>query len=75
MSSMMPIFWAICFIATTVLLTASPPSLASFAALLAIESVIFAFSVFCVIDEVICSIDVLVSSTLDACSLVACDND
>ncbi len=72
---MMPIFCAICFIATTVALTASPPSLASLAAFVAIPSVTFAFSVFCEIDAVICSIDALVSSTPAACSLAACDND
>ena len=49
---MMPIFCAICFIATTVALTASPPSLASLAALVAMPSTTLAFSVFCEIDAV-----------------------
>ena len=34
-------------------------------------SVTLAFSVFCAIDAVICSIEALVSSTLAACSLAA----
>ena len=34
-------------------------------------SVTLAFSVFCVIEAVICSIEALVSSTLAACSLAA----
>ncbi len=75
MSSMMPIFCAICFIATTVARTASPPSVASAAALVAMPSVTFAFSVFCEIEAVICSIEALVSSTPAACSLAACDSD
>ena len=74
-AAMMPIFCAICFIATTVARTASPPSLASLAALVAMPSVTFAFSVFCAIEAVICSIDALVSSTPAACSLEACDKD
>src|SRR5476649_2547566 len=44
---MMLIFLAICCIAATVDLTASPPSDASAAALLAMPSVTLAFSVFC----------------------------
>ena len=71
MSSMMPILCAICFIAATVWRTASPPSLASRDAFDAMPSVTFAFSVFWLIEAVICSIEALVSSTLAACSLVA----
>ncbi|OYO29074.1 hypothetical protein CD932_18330, partial [Janthinobacterium sp. PC23-8] len=62
MSSMMPILRAICFIAATVALTASPPSAASCAARVAMPSVTLAFSVFCEIDAVICSIEALVST-------------
>ena len=68
---MMPIFLAICFIAATVCFTASPPSPACLAALVAMPSVTLAFSVFCVIEAVICSTEALVSSTLAACSLEA----
>ncbi len=75
MSSMMRIFNAICFIAATVARTASPPSLASVAAFVAMPSVTFEFSVFCEIEAVICSMAALVSSTLAACSLDACDSD
>ena len=75
MSSMMPIFLAICFMAVTVASTEVPPSAASCAALLAMASVTLAFSVFCAIDEVICSIEALVSSTPAACSLAACESD
>ncbi len=67
----MPIFCAICFIATTVARTDSPPSMAWLEALLAIPSVTLAFSVFCPIEAVICSIAALVSSTPAACSLAA----
>jgi hypothetical protein len=65
----MPIFWAICFIAATVAFTASPPSMASCAALEAMESVSLAFSVFWFTDALACSMVALVSSTLAACSL------
>ena len=56
-------------------LTASPPSPASLAALLAMPSVTLAFSVFCEMDAVICSTEALVSSTPAACSLAAWDSD
>lgn len=72
---MMPIFLAICFIATTVAETDAPLSTACLAAWLAMPSVILAFSVFCAMDDVICSIEALVSSTLVACSLEACESD
>ncbi len=75
MSSMMPIFCAICFIAWVVATTASPPSTVSLAAWVAMPSVIRAFSVFWLIDAVICSSEALVSSTPAACSLAACDSD
>jgi hypothetical protein len=61
--------------AATVSFTAAPPSVASCAALVAMPSVTFAFSVFCEIDAVICSMEALVSSTPAACSLDACDSD
>jgi hypothetical protein len=72
---MMLIFLAICCIAATVDLTASPPSCASTAALLAMPSVTLAFSVFCAIEAVICSTEALVCSVPAACSLAACDSD
>ena len=65
---MMPTLSAIDFIAATVWPTAWPPSAASLADLLAMPSVTFAFSVFWVMEAVICSIEALVSSTLAACS-------
>ncbi|MCW0438619.1 hypothetical protein NB723_003583 [Xanthomonas sacchari] len=68
---MMLIFCAICFIACTVARTDSPPSSAWLEALLAMPSVILAFSVFCEIEAVICSSEALVSSTPAACSLAA----
>src|SRR5579871_6168391 len=67
MWSMMPILPAICFIALAVARTASPPSVASREALLAMPSVTLAFSVFWAMDEVICSMAALVCSTLAAC--------
>ncbi len=68
MSSMIPIFFAICFIATSVSSTASPPSLACFAACMAMPSVTLAFSVFCAIEALISSTEAPVSSPLAACS-------
>ena len=62
-------------IATTVWLTACPPSVASRLALVAMPSVIFAFSLFCETDEAMLSMDALVCSTLAACSLAACESD
>jgi hypothetical protein len=70
MSSMMPIRLAICFMASTVSLTASPPSTASLAALLAMPSVTWALSVFWLMLALICSMEALVSSMLEACSLL-----
>jgi hypothetical protein len=67
------LFWAICFIAVTVFLTAAPPSAASPAAFVAIVSVILARSLFCAIEAVICSIEALVSSAPAACSVAAWD--
>jgi hypothetical protein len=72
---MMPILSAIDFMASTVARTASPPSAASFAALLAMPSVTLAFSVFWLIEALICSIEALVSSRLAACSLAPCESD
>ncbi len=63
MSSTMPIFSAMVFIAATVSRTAWPPSLASQEALPAMPSVTLAFSVFCAMEADICSIAALVSST------------
>ncbi len=68
---MMPIFCAICFIAATVVTTASPPSSVSLAACAAMPSVMRALSVFCPIEAVICSSEALVSSTPAACSVEA----
>jgi hypothetical protein len=59
----MLIFCAICFIAATVCVTASPPSPASLLALVAMPSVTLALSLFCVIDADIMSIDAVVCST------------
>ncbi len=75
MSSTMPILSAIDFIASTVARTASPPSLASLADLLAMPSVTRAFSVFCPIEADICSIEAVVSSRLAACSDEPCASD
>ncbi|KFB66326.1 MAG: hypothetical protein CAPSK01_004374 [Candidatus Accumulibacter vicinus] len=72
---MMPILSAMLFIASTVLPTASPPSLASWAALTAMPSVTLAFSVFWTIEALICSMLAVVSSTDAACSLDDCDSD
>ena len=72
---MMPILLAMLFMSSTVLLTASPPSAASFADFDAMPSVTLAFSVFCEIDAVICSIDAVVSSTDAACSEEDCESD
>ena len=65
MSSTMLILAAICFIAATVCVTASPPSPASLLALVAMPSVTLALSLFCVIEADIVSIDAVVSSTDD----------
>jgi hypothetical protein len=73
MSSTMLILAAICFIAATVCVTASPPSPASGLALVAMPSVTLALSLFCVIEADIMSIEAVVSSTDEACSLAACD--
>ncbi len=67
---MMPMRLAICFMASTVSLTASPPSTASLAALLAMPSVTWALSVFWLMLALICSMEALVSSMLEACSLL-----
>jgi hypothetical protein len=75
MSSMMPIFLAICFIAATVSVTAWPPSAAFLVPSADMVSATLAFSVFCLIDAEICSMEADVSSTLAACSLDACDSD
>jgi hypothetical protein len=75
MSSMMPILSAMLFIASTVLPTASPPSTACRAAVDAMPSVTLAFSVFCRIEALICSMLEVVSSTEAACSLDDCDSD
>ena len=72
---MMLILLAICFIAETVALTASPPSAAWPEAWDAMESVTLAFSVFCAIEADICSMAALDSSAAAACSLAPCDND
>jgi hypothetical protein len=64
---------AICFIAPTVCVTASPPSAASWLALVAMPSVTLALSLFCVIEADIMSIDAVVSFHRAACSLAACD--
>ncbi len=68
---MMPILPAICFIAPTVCVTASPPATACLAAVDAMPSVTLAFSVFWLIEADICSTEAEVSSTLAACSEVA----
>src|SRR5690554_2581043 len=68
MSSMMPIFSTMRFMALRVCCTASPPDSASLAELIAMFSVTRALSVLCWIDAVICSRDALVSSILAACS-------
>ena len=73
MSSTMLIFCAICFIAVTVWDTAPPPSTASLLALAAMLSVTRALSLFCVIEADMVSIDAVVSSTEEACSLAACE--
>ena len=75
MSSTMLIFAAICFMAVTVWLTAWPPSPASLLALVAMPSVTLALSLFWVIEADIMSIEDVVSSTDEACSLAACDSD
>ena len=75
MSSTMLIFCAICFIALTVCITAWPPSPASLLAFVAMLSVTLALSLFCEIEADIRSIDAVVSSTDEACSLADCDSD
>ncbi|KFB69828.1 MAG: hypothetical protein CAPSK01_000541 [Candidatus Accumulibacter vicinus] len=72
---MMPILSAMVFIASTVRPTASPPSTAWRAAVEAMPSVTLAFSVFCTIEALICSMLAVVSSTDAACSLDDCDKD
>src|SRR5471032_2207330 len=69
MSSMMPIFLAISRIAATVERTAAPPSAACCDDFPAMPSVTLAFSVFCEIDAVICSMAALDSSAAAACWL------
>ncbi len=71
----MPILAAICFMATTVWLTAEPPSVASLLALVAMPSVTLALSLVWLIEADITSIEAVVCSTLAACSLAACDRD
>ena len=75
MSSTIEILAAICFIALTVCVTAWPPSPASLLALVAMPSVTRALSLFCEIEADISSIEAVVSSTDDACSLADCDSD
>ncbi len=66
---MMAIFWAICFMAPTVSLTAWPPSTVSLAVRVAMSPVTLAFSLFWAMEALISSTEALVSSTLAACSL------
>jgi len=66
---MMEILVAIDFIASTVWLTAWPPSRASRAALVAMPSVTLALSAFCLTLAAISCSEAVVSSTLAACSL------
>jgi hypothetical protein len=68
-SSMIEIFWAICFIASTVSATACPPSRASSALLMAIFSVSLALSAFCRMLAAISSMELEVSSAAAACSV------
>ncbi|KFB73706.1 MAG: hypothetical protein AW09_001033 [Candidatus Accumulibacter phosphatis] len=62
-------------IASTVLATASPPSTACREAVAAMPSVTLAFSVFCMIEALICSMQAVLSSTEAACSLEDCESD
>ena len=65
----MEIFSAISLMAETAWFTASCPSWASWDAWIAIFSVSWAFSAFCRMLEVICSMEAETSSTLEACSV------
>ena len=62
-------------IAATVSVTARPPSAALLVPSADMPSATLALSVFCLIDADICSTAAEVSSTLDACSVDACDRD
>gem|GEM_PF-4361195 len=70
---MIEIFWAMSFMAETVLATAEPPSEASVAACSASFSVWRAFSAFWRMLALISSIDEETSSTLAACSVAPWD--
>jgi len=72
-SSMIMIFSAICFIASTACSTALPPASAPSADFRAIDSVFCAFSAFCFMFALICSMEADISSTDAACSVAPCE--